>query len=832
MDTDRQHRDDASRSLVMPLAAVGAGDLSVAGGKGANLGELIRAGFPVPNGFVVTTAAYATLLATTRLGEQLAMLLSRTSTAGAPDDGSAIRAAFSSAPMPDPVRAEIVAHYRNLGGGPVAVRSSATAEDLPGAAFAGQQDTYLDVAGDDALLEAVRNCWASLWTDRAIAYRRREGIDPHDVAIAVVVQDMVPADSAGVLFTANPVSGARDEVVIDAGRGLGEALVSGLVTPDHYVVDRHGLRERASGGAGSGAGTTPVLTAQQVSELADLGRRAAAHFGVPQDLEWAISGDRVHLLQARPMTALPPDPTGQPAPLHPNIFQRKMGPFFLEMFQQRPYPLDVDGWLKHVIIAMLHRMAGSVGVVFPSLSALLPEVDGVVVRLVPPVPHPTLTTLGAPVSVARRVRRYQPASWTEDSRFLAFRAAAERIKSQDVASLDWAGLLAQARRIFAVTGSIADLRISYLPASFIPQVPLRLMLVALGKSELASTLLAGAETRTEQANRALERLAEFVKLDAALVEAFDELEPRDLVDRLSTDPRFADFAARFRVFLAEYGHRETVSLVLSSSPTWADAPEVVLGLVRSLLTARPERKDAAGMALAELMAHPALRNPWLRKQALASVAGSRIGTAFRDDSHFYVTFLLPALRKVYAELGERLRSAGVIPRAADVYHLRFEELSGMTNPAGLGAGDKDRYGRLVASRAARRAELDGVPLLAMSTLPSHRRGDETAIVTGMGASRGVATGRVRIIRDASGFGTLRSGEVLVCAYTNPAWTPLFQRAAAVVVDTGGMGSHAAIVAREYGIPAVMGTGDGTTRFIDGQLVTVDGTAGRVTEARA
>jgi pyruvate,water dikinase len=257
----------------------------------------------------------------------------------------------------------------------------------------------------------------------------------------------------------------------------------------------------------------------------------------------------------------------------------------------------------------------------------------------------------------------------------------------------------------------------------------------------------------------------------------------------------------------------------------------VLGLVKVLIPAKRAAQNPAADALNELMAHPALRIGWLRRLAVAAVEGSRTGTAFRDDSHFYLTSLLPTLRRAYAELGERLHEAGVIQQPSDVYQLRFEELSGIRDPARLQPEQKRRYSDAVAARAARRAELEGVPLLDADALFAGRQAAAGALVTGMGASRGTATGRVRVITGPSGFGTLRSGEILVCPYTNPAWTPLFQRAAGVVVDAGGMASHAAIVAREYGVPAVMGTGTGTQVLTDGQLVTVDGTRGIVTDAR-
>jgi phosphohistidine swiveling domain-containing protein len=818
------------------LADFGAADLAAAGGKGANLGELVRQGFPVPPGFLVTTACYAALLAETGLGADLDRLL-ETENAGA-----AIRALFTEAHIPARLSADIAAAYAALGGGPVAVRSSATAEDLPGAAFAGQQDTFLNVLGEQAVIRAVVECWASLWTDRAISYRQRQGIDPHQVAIAVVVQEMVPADTAGVLFSANPVTGERREIVIDASTGLGEAVVSGRVTPEHYVLDGTGrtrsftpgahevvIRALAGGGTEESAGTgstRPALGEEHLAELARLALRAQEHFGRPQDMEWAIAGRRVYVLQSRPMTALPPQP------MRLNPFQRVMGPFFVEMFQVRPYPLDVSGWMQRGILAMLHGMAGSVGVVFPPVKELLPEEDGVVLRLVPPVPHPTLRTLGAPLSVALRARRFNPARWTQDIRFATYVENVRRLAGQDPRSLSWRGVVGLAEDAFATMRGITELRISYLPGAFVPQLKLRLMLMLLGKRHLGSALIAGAETRTSQANRALEELADRVRSQGGLARAFTALAPGELLARLEHDPEFAEFHARFQAFLAEYGHRETVSVVLSSSPTWSDAPEVVLGLITSMMGERRPAADQTGQALAELKRHPALRNAAVRRHLLSAVDAAKAGMAFREDSHFYATMVLPPLRRALSDLGRRLCEAGVLADPAEVNHLRFEELAGMDDGGALPAAERERYRRLVLARAAKRRELEGIPLLDTASLYANGRRSPGALVSGMPASRGQVTGTVRIIRGPDEFGLLRSGEILVCPYTNPSWTPLFQRAAAVVVDAGGIGSHAAIVAREYGIPAVMGTGSGTSALQDGQQVLVDGTRGRVTAAVA
>jgi pyruvate,water dikinase len=315
---------------VLGLRQLGREDVARAGGKGANLGELIKAGFDVPDGFVVTTGAYAAALESAQLSlppedEQ---------------DPAAFREQVCRVSVPEAIRREITAAYANLGGGGVAVRSSATAEDLPGATFAGQQDSFLNVIGEQQLIDAIRQCWASLWTKRAVAYRRRRRIEPSEVRIAVVVQTMVPAEAAGVMFTANPVTGARDQIVVDASSGLGEAVVSGAVTPDHYVLDADGKllefslgrRELAVvGRAGGGVEheacgvATRLLSDDTLSELARVATRISRHFGQPQDIEWALSGGRLYVVQARPMTALPP------APLELSRFQRLQSSTLLEM---------------------------------------------------------------------------------------------------------------------------------------------------------------------------------------------------------------------------------------------------------------------------------------------------------------------------------------------------------------------------------------------------------------------------------------------------------------------------------------------------------------------
>ena len=815
---------------VSPLRAFDRGDLARAGGKGANLGELVRNGFPVPDGFVVTTDAYGGIVAGAGLDTRIAERL-----AAGEDDGSAIRADFEAVTIPEELRRAIVDAYAQLGGASVAVRSSATAEDLPGAAFAGQQDTYLNVVGDDAVVDAVRRCWGSLWTERAIAYRRKLGIDPDEVRIAAVVQRMVEAEVAGVMFTANPVTGDRGQIVIDASSGLGEAVVSGLVTPDHYVLNAQGtvsswspgrreviIRGVAGGGVAHEAGeSVPVqrLPDDVLEELAHLGTAVAAHFGRPQDIEWAYADRYVRLLQARPMTAVPPPP------VRLNRIQRRLGSILLEYLPIRPYPIDMSTWLPHGPAGLMSKVVESVGI-HGVFEGFLQEEDGVAYQLALPSPRPTFSLLAAPFRLAARARRHDPDRWTEDPRFPDFLRRVRELADRDLAAMSWPQLMQVPRQALDLVKPITDLRIDYLPRAGFSLVRLLVALKLLGRTRLMADLVLGAPTRTEAANRALESLAEKVRGNPELKDGLDELN----LDRLQ---EFSDFHYELKAFLAENGHRETASPILVSPPTWGESPRTVLGLIEMLAgkPPSPAAADRAHQALARLLTHPLLRREGMRARMVRWVEAARSAVAFREDTHFYFTKSLPVLRRSLLEIGRRLRDAEVLATPQDVFHLRLEELEGITDVAALTEPHARRLRAAVRARSVKREELSGVRLIdPRLVFPDRDKGD--ALVSGAPSGGGMTTGPVRIIRDPTEFARLRSGDVLVCPYTNPAWTPLFQRAAAVVVDTGGMASHAALVAREYGIPAVMGTVTGTADLADGQLVTVDGDTGLVTSVDA
>ncbi len=816
---------------VVGLADTNAGDLARGGGKAVNLGELLRKGFPVPPGFIITTAAYDRVVEHNSLEDAIA-------TVATPDAAAAIRAGFERAALPLEVERAIRDAYGTLGGA-VAVRSSATAEDLPEAAFAGQQETFLGILNERALLNAVRRCWASLWSDRAIAYRQRQGMGETPVKLAVIVQRLVAADAAGVLFTANPVTGARDESIVDASTGLGEAVVSGLVTPDHIVLrnTRHrwriverrlGRREvevrpRPGGGVEQVTGAAvseSALPDSVLLQLARMGASIARHFGRPQDIEWAWAEGKLYILQSRPITALPEPPPRR------GRFQPPM--FAADYLQVRPYPLDITTWLPAMEQALPRMLP--VGGLVPSFTQLWQEDDGVIERFTGwPELRFTPELLLAPARIVSLARQYDPADWRVDPTWNNVETRVRTLESRDLRSLSWAELLAVAREAMSMPLAVMELRRRYFPRGALALGGLRLILGVLNREDRFATLLSGVDNRTLETNRALETLAAKIRSDQDLAAAFQNPNPAVIREALEKGPFGQAFLGRFHAFLDAYGHRETGSPLLVSEPTWKDSPETVLsilkGLARGEQPAQPSQR-AWEMARDEVLAHPLLRLPRLRAAFLSLLTGARRLSALREDTHFEMTKPLPVLRRSLLELGRRLSEVGVIDDAGDVFHLKFDELeqvNGMWPPA----ADLSIALRSAAQRRAkRRAALAETPLMDAEFLVSSQPVGE-ALVAGTPGSPGIAVGPVRVVSDIAAFGSLLPGEVLVAPYTNPSWTPLFGRAAAVVVDTGAAMSHAAIVAREYGVPAVMGTGDGTRRLADGQWVRVDGTQGQV-----
>ena len=836
--------------LVAPISHFRSRDVALAGGKGANLGELSQSGFDVPPGFVMTTAAYDLLLQNNGFQDRIHNMLAAFelgNPASVAEISQQICDLFQHISIPKQITDEILKAYRQLDGGAVAVRSSATAEDLAEAAFAGQQETFLNIIGEQELIEAVRACWMSLWSERAILYRARQNVDQNTVKLAVVIQKMVPADVAGVMFTANPVSGARDELIIDANPGLGEAVVGGLVTPDHFVVNKRSrrikeqqlgrrevvIRAKTEGGTEQINSTqettnTAALPVQAIRKLSQLGIDIEHHFGVPQDIEWAWNQDNTkvgnfYILQSRPMTALP-EPINVSGPMKMVI------PMLAEMWPTRPYPLDMTTFTGAIESAIGNLLVAMIGKSAPNPDESFIEQDGVVLQFKPPQVHPSPSMLFMPFITMWRTRHYDLSHWENDPLLAEFIEKARAIEKRDFHSFTWKQNIETLQEALALIPQAMKIRERYLPQTLVGLAGLWLSLSLARRSNRFGTLVSGVKTKTTETNQALETLAEQIRTDPALQDLFARNDAQTVQSALQDSEAGQAFLKRFEKFLDQYGHRET-SLTISQ-PAWKDKPDNVLAILKLLAETEPQQPksyDAWQQARDGLLLHSILRVQPFRNLFLKSLAKARYLFQIREDTHFYATLVQPAIRRVALELGRRLMQTGVLDGVEEVFHLQLNELETFGEPWPPSEQTIAQIRSLVARRKAKRESLANKPMVdpRLLAITSRDQAAEGVLLNGTPGSPGIASGPAKIVHDISEFGKLRAGDVLVAPVTNPAWTPLFQRAIAVVVDTGGSASHAAIVAREYGIPAVMGTLNGTKELKDGQLITVDGSRGQV-----
>jgi phosphohistidine swiveling domain-containing protein len=723
------------------------------GTKAASLARLTGAGFPVPPGVVVTAAAAANW---------------------------------------DQALARLHAVAAELGGGRgqrFAVRSSATAEDLADASYAGQYETVLNV-GLDELPDAVRQVVDSAASARVAAYRQAHPqpapADPSgsEAGMAVLVQVMVPADAAGVAFTANPLTGDRDEVVITAVRGLGERLVAGQATGDQWIV-RHGQARRTRA-------TEQAITADQARQIATLARRVQAHLGSPQDLEWAITTDTsgteggLWLLQARPMTALPhPVDWTPPAP---GYWMRNLR--LGEWLPEPMTPLFADWLLERLDHGEQLATRAHVGTTLPFPSA---AINGWYYLATPALsPGAIATTLLQGRGRLLRFMRHGVLGPGRDP------VAADRRLLAGLAEQWHTELLPRYQQLVCEGDQRLQTASSEQLVGIVDRVG-----AAAGEQLWSLAVVGGAAWKMEGA------LARFYRqhLAPTVNASVQEL----LVGLPGSQPDLAAHAVQS----LDWAHPTAGEL--DWPPPQPSDRHRELAARREALTTR---------CLAVLGDQPQLQ---ARFQALLQVAQRY--AVLREQQARQLTLGWPLLRRCVLRLGETLRADGVIDRAEDVFYLTRAELDTRTplqDVVGRRRAAWERQRRLLAPLTIGRPPrlIQRELLAAVDAVRTTGPTPEDAIL-GQPASPGRATGPVRIIHGPGDFDRFQPGEVLVARATAPAWTPLFARAVAVVTDGGTLAAHASLVAREYGIPAVVATGDATTRLRDGQRVTVDGGAGTV-----
>ncbi|TNB76271.1 phosphoenolpyruvate synthase [Arthrobacter sp. BB-1] len=918
-EVTRPHAGDTAPALILGLNQVDGSMLPLVGGKAANLGELMAAGLPVPEGFCLTTAAYREATRTVQdgvlaeLGSRQAAL--RPGTPGRDAELAVLagraRESIRAIPVPPRIVAAVEQAYAALGtAAPVAVRSSATAEDLPFASFAGQQDTYLNVIGSDAVLGAVRDCWASLWTDRAVAYRAALGIKPHEVALAVVVQRMVDAQAAGVMFTANPLTGRRREAVIDAAPGLGEAVVSGAVNPDHFVVDTEKSRvlERRLGdkrvivrplpGGGTevrdmpGQANASSLTDGQAIGLAALGMRAERHFGAPQDAEWAIDArGALWLTQSRPITTLFPVPERRSGGGGTRVY------LCFSLAQGLTRPLTPMGLASLRLIGSSVAKAAGFAVPDPRLGP--PPYAEAAQRLYFDLTTPVRSSVGRRLlprifdvmearsaMVLRQVFTDPRFSVTRRTPFGLLRHVLPAAVRARVPESVLRGLLrpkAALRRLDRFTQQFADgleleagagpvQRLDHaeqiLGNRLFAVVPAILPLPALGFAALwmAGKLLGGRDrwndlekvlrglpqNVTTEMDLDLWRLASAVKDDRESRRALEEGQPADLAAEFKAGNLPPVLHAGLVRFLHRYGQRAVAEIDVGL-PRWSDDPTHILGVLANYLrltdpALAPDVQFSRANAEAEgeverLVAEARRRGRMRALLVAAALRRTRLFAGLRELPKYQLVLGLAEVRKQVAQVGAVLESAGWLEHADDIFFLDFGEArEALVSGAANGTSQPRRLRELVLERrAAYTSELgrrhiprvllsDGTePEVLHAAAAGAAGGAANGALSGSPASAGSATGPARVILDPVGA-HLEPGEILVAPSTDPGWTPLFLTAGGLVMEMGGPNSHGAVVAREYGIPAVVGVPEATSRLATGQRITVDGGAGTIVPA--
>ena len=871
--------------------------LADAGGKAANLSRLIQAGLPVPPGFVIGTAAYRHFVAANELQAEVERLNQLGDDPAAYENASQqIRDLFAAGTIPEELAAAIGRAATEFGDRPLAVRSSATAEDLPEASFAGQQESYLNVVGRNALLDAVRRCWSSLWTARAMAYRRGQGISPDGVSLAVVVQEMVPAESAGVLFTVNPLTGNQDEMLVNATWGLGESLVAGRVNPDSLVLDKvsgeiieseYGDKALMTAAAATGTvevpvpedqQTLPAINAKEAADLAALCRQVEAIFGTAQDIEWALAGGRIYLLQSRPVTALasqapgqvpgddawPPQTDAAPQPFdrwsQMDVGERwpdPVSPFTWStaepMMSQNMARSDSVRAIKAPFVAkiqwskraygrvyfnegaMIHLLRAGFGMPASAMSGAMggqaddPGDDdgwrwGTFIRRIPAVAKMSLKW-------ERDLKKYPELFPVVDN-------WVETFLETDLSGRDDAQLWAESQSVwYPRLMDVMDYHSAATAASTNNMGMLESFVKrTMGDGQFAYRLMSGlSDVIAAEIVPALWQMANKLR-ELGLADIVLEQEARAALAELRRAPASKPFQELLEAFLQRHGHR-CMSEAEWLFPRWIEAPEQVIESIAGYLragetynplaaevTQRQEREQATAEIEGKL-------DPLRRAYFRWGLRRAHDTIRLRDNGQHYVVKLLLPMRIIYATLGERWAARGWLDESDDFFFLVVPEIEGTIfagepQKAGLDLKQIVSQRRLAHDywRTVRFPETLGVDGRPVRTTLDVSAAD---VLSGIPASGGQARGRAAVIHSPAEAGRVEAGQILVTRSTDPGWTPLFSIVDGLVLEVGGQLSHGAIVAREYGLPAVVNVPEATSRIQDGQVVIVDGSAGEV-----
>lgn len=837
------------------------------GGKGANLGELSRIrGIRVPNGFCVTTEAYQKV---TGHHTGLQALLEKLTRYEASDRetirslSASIRSLIEGIPVPQDIAAEITAYIRELGEeSAYAVRSSATAEDLPNASFAGQQDSFLNITGDEAILRHISLCWASLFTERAVLYRIQNGFGHYQVHIAVIVQQMVQPQAAGVMFTADPISSNRKVVSIDAARGLGEALVAGTVNPDNYEVHDDGtvnMRSSNKSPEDDGIyrqGVNPfehernfVLTKEQITRLAQTGRQIEAHFGAPQDIEWCLADSVFYIVQSRPITTLFPIPTANDSDNHVYIsvghqqmMTDAMKPLGLSVWQLSTgaHMRAAGGRLFVDVTPILQTAAGrrklidTLGQSDPLLKGALTEIvhHREFLRLQPedetslnaPTPLDYLTLSATdPAIVAVLINR-------TDTSVATLREEINTRSGTDVFDYIKDHIM-QMKQEMHDPQNMGAVMAGMNASAWINEK----MKEWLGEKNVADTITLSAPNNiTSEMGLALMDVADVIRPFPAVVQYLQHTNDDDFLNVLPQMEGGKEARNAIVAFLDKYGMRCAGEIDITRK-RWSEKPAILLPLllnnIRNFTPGAGARKFEQGRQdamqkeqeiLAKLRQLPDGEEKAAATKRMIDQVRGFIG--YREYPKYGIINRYYLYKQALLKEAHTLVEAGILRELEDMNYLTFEALREAVRTHEVEyesiLREKELFNTYEKLTPPRVITSDG----EIITGNYNHENLPAGAIPGLPVSAGIAEGRARVILNIE-EAELEAGDILVTTFTDPSWTPSFVSISGLITEVGGLMTHGAVIAREYGLPAVVGVNGATKLIKDGQRIRVNGTEG-------
>ncbi|MDC6157228.1 phosphoenolpyruvate synthase [Bacillus albus] len=863
-------------SFVLDFQEIENTQLSLVGGKGLNLGELSSVqGIQVPEGFCVTTVGYEKAI---EQNEELQTLLQQLTKlkkeerAQIGEMSKKIREVIMEVEIPVDV-VEAVTHYLSCFGNEhaYAVRSSATAEDLPYASFAGQQDTYLNIIGKEAILQHVRKCWASLFTERAVTYRMQNGFEHNQVSICVVVQKMVFPEASGILFTADPVTSNRKVLSIDASFGLGEALVSGLVSADNYKVKEGEITETmiatkkiAIYAVKEGGTETKqidpaqqklqTLSEQQILQLASIGRQIEAYFGCPQDIEWCLAHNTFYIVQSRPITALYPIPEENDGGNHVYISvghqqmmtdaMKPLGLSFFLLTTNAPMRkaggrLFVDATQQLASTASRDYLINTLGksdpLVRDALTTII-ERDNFITLLPDDEKEKSVSKRKQPANSQPEIEN-DPAIVT--NLIQNSEASIKELKRNMQTKLGTDVLdfiledIQQLKKVLFNPQSIAIIMAGMNASTWINEK----MEQWLGKKNAADTLSQSVQNNiTSEMGLALMDVADAIRPYPEVIAYLQHVEDDSFLDELVQYKGGEKAREAIDAFLNKYGMRCSGEIDITKT-RWCEKPTTIIPMIlnniRDFEAGASKQKFEKGLQealnkeeeLLERLQHlPKGKQKVEETKRMLRNIRNFIG--YREYPKYGMINRYFIYKQALLKEAEQLVQSGVIRKVDDIYYLTFEELHEVVRTNKLDykliqkqKNDYKLYEKLTPPRIM---TSDG----EIVTGKYKRENLPADAIVGLPVSSGVIEGRARVILNME-EANLEEGDILVTAFTDPGWTPLFVSIKGLVTEVGGLMTHGAVIAREYGLPAVVGVENATKLIKDGQRIRVHGTEGYI-----